>query len=1060
MIANIIRWSLKNRLFVLVGSLLLLLWGGYETLRMPVDVFPDLTAPTVTVVAEAHGMAPQELETLVTFPIETALNGASGVRRVRSSIGVGIAVINVEFEWGTNVYLARQVVAEKLQLVRGALPPEIPQPILAPVTSIMGEIMFIALTSDRHDEMELKTTADWTLRQRLLAVPGVAEVISTGGETKQFQVVLKPARLAAYGIAVDAVIEALSRSNENISAGFYAEGGQEFLIHGLGRVRSPADIADTLVAMRDNEPVLVKHIAEVRIGPALKRGAGAANGEPAVVIGIQKQPTANTLSLTRSIDAVLAEIQTALPEGMYIETHVFRQADFISLAIDNLMHALRDGGLLVILIVFAFLASLRATLISLIAIPLSLVTALLAMSAMGATINTMTLGGMAIALGALVDDAIIVVENIVRRLRERRGLPEGERPAALATVYHATREIQGSIVFATLIIMLVFLPLFFLAGVEGRLLAPLGFAYVVSLAASLLVAVTVTPVLSALLLPGSKVIRDAKEGALARLLKVLYRPVLDLTVRRWLPVTLVAVAGFTVAIVYLLSAGRSFLPDFNEGSLTISAVTLPGTALAESDGLGRMVEEILLNQPEVVATARRTGRAEQDPHAQDVHASEIEVRLRMGERGKDALLAALREDLTAVPGTNIVIGQPISHRIDHMLSGTRANIAIKIFGPDLYELRRIAARIETLVKTIPGAVDVAAEQQADIPFLTVELKRAAIARHGLSVRDLGEAIETAFVGLEVSRVLEGETTFDLVVRYDPDSTADLDAIRSTLITTATGARLPLHALADIRKDRGPNTIGRENVQRKIVVMANVAGRDLQGVVDDIRRAIAKEVPLPSGYHIALGGQFESAEQASRTLLILGIAVTIGIFLLLFVAFRSARDALLVMLNLPLALIGGVMGVVASGGVLSVASIIGFITLFGIATRNGVMLIAHIHQLVDHEGVTDPLEAVKRAATERLVPILMTALATGLALIPLALAVGQPGSEIQAPMAMVILFGLLTSTALNMIVVPALYLRFGQIDSSARAAPDPFGGELEGLGDAPGPGRPVPQAKAS
>jgi CzcA family heavy metal efflux pump len=1041
MIANIIRWSLKNRLFVLVGSLLLLLWGGYETLRMPVDVFPDLTAPTVTVVVEAHGMAPQELETLVTFPIETALNGASGVRRVRSSTGVGIAVINVEFEWGTNIYQARQVVAEKLQLVRGALPPEIPQPILAPVTSIMGEIMFIALTSDRHDEMALKTTADWTLRRRLLAVPGVAEVISTGGETKQYQVVLTPARLAAYGVAVDEVIEALARSNENISAGFYSEGGQEFLIHGLGRVQSPADIGDTLVAMRGGEPVLVKHIAEVRIGPALNRGAGAANGRPGVVIGIQKQPTANTLSLTRSIDAVLADIQTALPEGMHIETHVFRQADFIGLAIDNLVHALRDGGLLVILIVFAFLASLRATLISLIAIPLSLVTALLAMSAMGATINTMTLGGMAIALGALVDDAIIVVENIVRRLRERQNLPEGERPAALATVYHATREIQGSIVFATLIIMLVFLPLFFLSGVEGRLLAPLGFAYVVSLAASLLVAVTVTPVLSALLLPGSKVIRDAKEGALARLVKGLYRPVLDLTVQRWLPVTLIAGVGFVVAVVYLLSAGRSFLPDFNEGGLTVSAVTLPGTALAESDGLGRMVEEILLNQPEVVATARRTGRAEQDPHAQDVHASEIEVRLRMGERDKEDLLAALREDLAAVPGTNIVIGQPISHRIDHMLSGTRANIAIKIFGPDLYELRRIAARIETLVETIPGAVDVAAEQQADIPFLTVEIKRAAIARHGLSVRDLGEAIETAFLGLDVSRVLEGETTFDLVVRYDPDSTADLDAIRSTLITTATGARLPLHALADIRKDHGPNTIGRENVQRKIVVMANVAGRDLQGVVDDIRRAITEEVSLPSGYHIALGGQFESAEQASRTLLILGIAVTVGIFLLLFVAFRSARDALLVMLNLPLALIGGVMGVVASGGVLSVASIIGFITLFGIATRNGVMLIAHIHQLVDHEGVTDSLEAVKRAAKERLVPILMTALATGLALIPLALAVGQPGSEIQAPMAMVILYGLLTSTALNMIIVPALYLRFGQIDPGARAARDPFGGEL-------------------
>jgi CzcA family heavy metal efflux pump len=636
-----------------------------------------------------------------------------------------------------------------------------------------------------------------------------------------------------------------------------------------------------------------------------------------------------------------------------------------------------------------------------------------------------------------VDDAIIVVENIVRRLRQRRELPETERPATLAIVYRATREIQGSIVFATLIIMLVFLPLFFLSGVEGRLLAPLGFAYVISLAASLLVAITITPVLGSMLLPRSRVVREGREGPLARALKALYRPVLGATVRRWWLVSAVSAAGLAVAVVYLASAGRSFLPDFNEGSLTVSAVTIPGTALAESDGLGRMVEEILLSHPEVVATARRTGRAEQDPHAQDVHSSEIEVRLDMGERDKAELLAALRDDLAAVPGTNIVIGQPISHRIDHMLSGTRANIAIKVFGPDLHELRRLAGQIEALVQAVPGAVDVAAEQQADIPFLTVDLKRAAIARHGLSVGDLGEAIEAAFVGLEVSRVLEGDASFDLVVRYDPDATADLERIRSTLITTASGARLPLHALADIRKDRGPNTIGRENVQRKIVVMANVAGRDLQGVVDDIRRVIANEVRMPRGYHIELGGQFESAEQASRTLLVLGIAVTVGIFLLLFVAFRSARDALLVMLNLPLALIGGVIGVYAAGGVLSVASIIGFITLFGIATRNGVMLIAHVHQLAEHEGVTDPLEAVKRAATERLVPILMTALATGLALIPLALAIGEPGSEIQAPMAMVILFGLLTSTALNMIVVPALYLRFGQIGPRARLSTDPF-----------------------
>ncbi len=911
MIAGIIRWSLKNRLFVVVGSLLLLLWGGYEATRMPVDVFPDLTAPTVTVVVEAHGMAPQEVESLVTFPIETALNGASGVRRVRSTTGVGIAVIWVEFDWGTDIYLARQIVAEKLQLVRGALPPEIPPPILAPVSSIMGEILFIALTSDRHGEMELKTTADWTLRRRLLAVPGVAEVISTGGEIKQYQVVLKPARLAAYGIATDEVIEALSRSNENISAGFYAEGGQEYLIHGLGRVQSPADIGDTLVAMRGGDPVLVKHIAEVRIGPALKRGAGAANGRPAVVIGIQKQPTANTLSLTRDIDAVLDEIQAALPEGMHIETHVFRQADFIELAIDNLVHALRDGAVLVVLIVFAFLVNLRATLITLIAIPLSLVTALLAMSALGATINTMTLGGMAIAIGALVDDAIIDVENVVRRLRERRELPGGRAsPGRCATVYDATREIQGSIVFATLIIMLVFLPLFFLSGVEGRLLAPLGFAYVVSLAASLLVAVTVTPVLCSLLLPGSKVVREGREGLLARLLKALYRPVLGLTVRRWLLVSLVAGIGFGVAVVYLLSAGRSFLPDFNEGSLTISAVTLPGTSLEESDELGRMVENILLQQPEVVATARRTGRAELDEHAQDVHASEIEVRLQMGERSKEELLAALRESLTAVPGTNIVIGQPISHRIDHMLSGTRANIAVKIFGPDLYELRRIAGQIETLVRTVPGAVDVAVEQQADIPFLTVELERAAIARHGLSVRDLGGGDRD---GLRRARGLPGAGGRDDLrsgralrpgqqrrPRGHPLHPGDHGHRRAAAAARAGGH--PQGSWAEHHRpreraaqDRGHGQRGRPRPAR---------GRRRHPPGDRQGGAAAGRLPhrvRRSVRERGAGLAHPVAPWRRRDL---------GIFLLLFVAFRSARDALLVMLNLPLALIGGVMGVFA------------------------------------------------------------------------------------------------------------------------------------------------------
>jgi len=1026
MISRAIRWSLNDRLFVILGALVLLCWGVFETLRMPVDIFPDLTAPTVTVIVEAHGMAPQEVESLVTFPIETALNGASGIRRVRSSTGVGIAVIFDEFEWGTDIYRARQIVAEKLQLVRDSLPPGIPPPALAPVTSIMGEIMFIALTSDRHSPMELKTMADWTIRRRLMAVPGVAQVIPTGGDTRQYQIVLKPERLAAYRIAIDEVLSALRESNENTSAGFYAERGQEYLIHGIGRVRTPEDIGETLVAMRGGEAVLVKHIAEVKVGPALKRGTAAFNGSPAVVIGVQKQPASNTLSLTEDIDGVLEDIQTTLPEGMRIETHVFRQADFISRAIDNLQAALRDGAILVVLIVFAFLMSYRATLITLVAIPLSLLAAVLAMKMLGATINTMTLGGMAIALGALVDDAIIVVENVVRRLRERGRKPFEDRKSVIETVLDATREIQGSIVFATLIIMLVFLPLFFLSGVEGRLLAPLGFAYVVSLAASLVVAVTVTPVLCSLLLPLSRAVVRARDTDLSTKLKSMYEPLLSATLGRWRLVSVISTALLAVSVTFLVAAGRSFLPDFNEGSLTVSAVTLPGTALDESDKLGRMVEEILLQQPEVVATARRTGRAEQDPHAQDVHASEIDVRLEMLDRSKEELLADLRADLASVPGTNIVIGQPISHRIDHMLSGTRANIAVKIFGPDLYELRRVGQQVKTIAESTPGAVDVTLEQQADIPFLTVKFNRQSIARHGLTVRAVAEATETAFLGQEVSRVLEGEANFDLVVRYPEYARANVEEIRSTLITTAEGARLPLHALADIRKDRGPNTITRENVQRKIVVMANVADRDLQSVVDDIRDNVSANLSLPAGYRIEYGGQFESAEQATNTLMALGLLVTIGIFLLLFVAFRSGRDAFLVMINLPLALIGGVAGVYVAGGVLSVASIIGFITLFGIATRNGVMLVAHIRSLVLVEGVTDSVEAVKRGAMERLIPILMTALAAGLALIPLALSIGEPGSEIQAPMAIVILFGLLTSTMMNMVVVPALYVRFGDI----------------------------------
>ncbi len=1035
MIASTIHWSLKNRLFVIVGALLLLFWGGYETSRMPVDVFPDLTAPTVTVVTEAHGMAPEEVETLVTLPIESALNGASGVRRVRSNTQVGISVVYAEFEWGTDIYQARQIVAEKLQGVRSTLPPDIPPPVLAPVASVMGEIMFVALTSDRHDAMDLKTVADWTLRRRLLAVPGVAEVIPNGGETRQFQVLVKPERLAAYRIGLDEVTNALRNTNRNSSAGFYTESGQEYLIQGLGRVRSPADIGNTLVAMRGGEPVLVRHLAEVQIGPAPMRGTAAYNGQPAIVLGIQKQPDANTLELTGRLDRVLDDIQASLSEGMEIESRLFRQADFISVSIDNLLAALLDGAILVIVIVFIFLASVRATAITLVVLPLSLLAAILVLKAMGATINTMTLGGLAIALGALVDDAIIVVENIVRRMRENRQRPREQQLPTLRLVLEATREIQASILFATLIIMLVFLPLFFLSGVESRLMQPLGLAYIVALAASLLVAITVTPVLCSMFLNNSRIITEGHETRLVGWLKKGYTVVLDATIHRWRTIAFLSFLGLLATALALGSAGRSFLPGFNEGSLTVSAVTLPGTSLEQSNLLGQRVEQILLSHPEVITTARRTGRAELDPHAQGIHASEIEVSLKMKDRSKEELLAALREDFATLPGMNIVIGQPISHRIDHMLSGTRANIAVKIFGHDLYRLRRIAEQVKGIAEQVPGAVDVAAEQQADIPFLRVRFKRDSIARYGLTVGEVAEAIETAFYGRSVSRVLEGDASFDLVVRYDPRVLESFDTLRSTLITTPSGAQLPLHSLAEVRKDRGPNAISREKVQRKMVVMVNVAERDLGGVVDEIRTTVAAQVELPGGYHIEYGGQFESAEEAARTLALSGTVVVIFIFLLLFVAFHSARDAFLVMLNLPLALMGGVVGMYLSDGILSVATLIGFIALFGIVTRNGVMLIAHIHSLTRHEQPADPIEAVRRAATERLVPILMTALATALALVPLALSAGQPGSEIQAPMAVVILWGLLSSTVLNMIVVPALYLRFGSAGMRARSRQD-------------------------
>ena len=1025
MIDSLIRWSLRNRLLVLMMAAGFLGWGGYLLSTMPVDVLPDLTAPTVTILVEGRGMAPTEMESLVTFPIEAALNGGAGVRRVRSATAVGVAIIWVEFEWGEDIYRARQIVTEKLNLVASSLPPEVKRPILSPISSIMGEILFIALESEKHSPLEVRTVADTMLRRRLLAVPGVSQVTPIGGGEKQYQVIVSPTKLTTYGVSLNQVEEALRQSNRNTSAGFLVAGGQEYLIQGIGRVSNTDDIGQTVVASRSTRPVLIRDLGEVRIGEAIKRGEGSRNGKPAVILGIQKQPGANTLELTHALDNVLDEIQASLPAGMRIDKQIFRQADFIEISIRNLVAALRDGGLLVIVIIFIFLANLRATAITIVAIPLSLVAAVLGMKIAGATINTMTLGGMAIAVGALVDDAIIDVENVFRRLRENAQLPPEARKPVLDVVYQASSEIRSSIVFATLIIMLVFLPLFFLGGVEGRLLRPLGLAYVVALFASLVVALTVTPALCSYLLPQTKAITHGREPGFLRWLKRVYE--------RQLPWALnhssLILLGFSlllgVALMGFFWMGRSFLPEFNEGTLTISAVTLPGTSLAESDKLGRKIEEILLKVPEVVATARRTGRAELDEHVQGVESAELDVGLRMGGRSKQEMLKDMRARLSLVPGMNTTIGQPISHRIDHMLSGTRANIAVKIFGDDLATLRSLARRVEATMRDVPGVVDLSTEQQTDIPTLRIRFDRSALARYGLPAGAAAETLQTVLVGKEVEKIFEGQLTFPLVVRCPQETAADLDSIGQALIDTPSGARIPLAAVAEIREDRSPNFVTRENVQRKIVVTCNVAGRDLRGVVNDVERHVKASVSLPAGYHIQYGGQFESEAEASRLLFWLGIVVILGILVILATALRSFGDALIIMFNLPLALIGGVAGVFVSGGILSVASLIGFITLFGIATRNGIMMVSHIKHLMEAEGVRDFRQAVLRGALERLSPILMTALAAGLALIPVALGTGKPGSEIQAPMATVILFGLLSSTALNMIVVPAAYFRFGR-----------------------------------
>jgi len=1021
---RLITWSIDHHWIVLALSVALLAAGLWTARDMPVDVFPDLTAPTVTILAEGHGMAPEEMESLVTFPIESAINGASGVRRVRSATAVGVGVIWVEFDWGTDIYIARQLVAEKLALAAGALPPQVERPVLAPISSIMGEILFFALSSDSVDPLTMRTLADTVVRRRLLAVPGVSQVTPIGGAERQYQVIADPQALRANGVSLTELLDAVRAASANASAGIYTEGPQEYVLQAVGRVRTTEEIGESVVALRGARPVLVRDVASVQEGAALKRGEGSRSGKPAVIVGVQKQPNANTIEVTERLDRELDALEQALPPGVSIDRRIFRQSDFIEVAVNNVIAALRDGGILVIFVVLIFLANVRAATITLTAMPLSLAAAVLVLRAFDATINTMTLGGLAIAIGALVDDAIVDVENVVRRLRENAARPEGERRPAAVVVRDATLEIRSSIVFATVIIVLVFLPIFGLSGVEGRLLTPLAYAYIVALLASLAVAVVVTPALCYAFLPGAASITRGHDGWLARTLKARFARDLPAALDRPALVAGLAIVLFVVAATATSRFGTAFLPEFHEGSLTVSVTTLPGTSLARSDEIGRRVEQMLLAQPEVVATARRTGRAELDEHVQGVEAAEIDVGLRETERPREELLADLRRNFALLPGTNVSIGQPISHRIDHMLSGTRANIAVKIVGDDLKTLRRLGERVRDAMSGVDGVVDLTLESQTDIPFVRFILNRPAIARYGLRVGDVAEAIETSLAGTTVGRVFDRGAVFDLVVKLDPASAADFDRIADLPIDTPSGEAVPIRVLAEVRRETGANMILRENVQRRIVVSCNVAGRDLGGVVEDIQAAVGSQVAMPAGYRVEYGGQFESQQSATERLALLGGGVIAGLFMMLVLAFGRARDALLVMLNLPLALIGGVAGVFLAGGVLSVASMIGFITLFGIATRNGIMLVSHIRHLREEEGVSDLREAVERGAQERLIPILMTAMAAGLALIPLALAAGESGSEIQTPMAIVILCGLTTSTLLNMVVVPTLYLRYG------------------------------------
>ncbi|MDR1332742.1 MAG: CusA/CzcA family heavy metal efflux RND transporter [Tannerella sp.] len=1019
MLNRIIQLSLNNRLIVVVASVLLMVAGTYTSTHMEVDVFPDLNAPTVVVMTEAKGMAAEEVERLVTFPVETAVNGATHVRRVRSSSTTGFSVVWVEFEWGTDIYRARQIVSEKLAVVSDALPPQAGNPTLGPQSSILGEMMIVGLTSDTTSLQTLRTLADWTIRPRLLSTGGVAQVAVLGGDIREYQILLNPQKMKHYDVGLDDVIGITSGMNRNTSGGVLYEYGNEYIIRGVLATADVNALGKARVKSVNSAPVLLEDIAEIRVGNrSPKLGVASHRGEPAVLLTVTKQPNTGTLDLTEQIDRSLAELSRSLPADVRISTDVFRQSRFIESSIGNVKSALVEGGIFVVIVLFVFLMNVRTTVISLITIPLSLVISILSLKLMGLTINTMSLGGMAIAIGSLVDDAIVDVENVFKRLRENRAKPKEEQASVMRVVFEASKEVRMPILNSTLIIVASFVPLFFLSGMEGRMLAPLGIAFITALFASTVVALTLTPVLcSYMLARPPKSNKPEQDPFWVRRLKAVYGLALAWTLRhrKW---TLWSVGAiFALSIGATLTLGRSFLPPFNEGSLTINVSSLPGISLEESDRTGRMAEEILLSIPEIQTTGRKTGRAELDEHALGVNVSEIEAPFALERRSKNEFLADVRERLKALPGVNVEIGQPISHRIDAMLSGTRANIAIKIFGSDLNRMFALGNQVKAAIRDVEGIADLNVEQQIERPQLKIEPKREMLAKYGISLPEFAEIINVMLAGETVSQVYEGNRAFDLVLKVNDGSRETIARIRD-LTVDAGGRKIPLEYVAEITSASGPNTINRENVGRKIVVSANVAGRDLRGVVNDVRDRIGERVQLPEGYYIEYGGQFESEAAASRTLLFASVLSILIIFMLLFNQFRNVTQSVVILLNLPLALIGGVPVLLFTSGEISIPAIIGFISLFGIATRNGMLLISRYNDL-RRENV--PLhECVMSGSLDRLNPILMTAFTSALALIPLAFGGELPGNEIQSPMAQVILGGLLSSTLLNGFIIPIMY----------------------------------------